>query len=154
LFYRAAMIDDSRTKSVCAVRVEILKGSIKGELFFPERGCDAYIRQTRTGWGADEINIATQAAPRHRAFHFAGRGAIGVGKHHPFERHGHYQQTQDLTCAWPAGGGEVHFAPRKPNLPGTLAIEINGSVGIEVLQLQYYATIGPITRNVDFAFIP
>ena len=122
----------------------------KRDLPFAHRGVHLHVGDPRPGRRADQVDVAAQAAPRHRALHLPGRGGVAVGEHDALAAA--WRRTSRLSTCLPPGrqsGGEVHLAAGEADLARLLAVHVHGRVGIQVLRRQGDAAAGPCLGNRD-----
>ncbi len=132
---------------VLRVGVEIFQLRIEGGLPLAHRGLHSCVKDPGAGRRADEVDIAAQATPCYGAFDLARGGAVGVGEHDAFQRHGDHKQAEEVFGPGLAGGGDVQIAGGKTEFADAFAIEVYGGVGVEVFGRKGNAAAGPIRQE-------
>ena len=95
----ASVVRDPGTQRVLSVRSQALQRGVERDLPLAHRRVHLHVGDARARRRADQVDVAAQAAPRHRALHLPGRGGVVVREHDPLQRHGHDEHAEHVLAA-------------------------------------------------------
>ncbi len=115
---------------------------------------DADLREPRGGGFAYKPDIAAEAATFDLALSLPCIIGVCVGLHHGLEWQCDHVQAQDMGRARARHFREIQLPGGKSKFAHRTAVDKDGRVGIEVLDVENGAPSGPILGDCDCAFVP
>ncbi len=149
-----AIVCNLGTKSVPGVHGKAVQRGVESYLPFAYRCVHLHIGDTRAYRCADEVHITAQAAACHRALHLSGRGGVAVREHDGLQRHGFDKHTENVRGARAAVGRDVELATWENDGSYVPTIQINSSVGVQVIGVDCDTPADPFGGNDNLPLVP